>query len=58
MLNWNWTLTFNIKLKPSLDLNVKLELGLTFNVKLELGLDADVELGPVSCGLIWKFFWV
>ena len=62
-LNWSWDLMFNVKLKLSLDVNVKLgltNLQFNFHGPLEsiLGFNADVELGPINCGLTWKSFWV
>jgi len=63
MLNWNWALTFNVKLGLGFDVNIKLgaiNLQLDFEgpPKSRLGLDANVELGLVNCGLTWKSFWV
>ena len=43
MLDWNWSLMFNIKLELGFDVSVKLELSIDVSVKLKLGLDVNVK---------------
>jgi len=61
MLNWNWALTFDVKLRLGLDVNIKLDpISLQFDfqvlLKLELGLDIKVKLGLVHSNVTCKSF--